>query len=325
MIKRIPAWLLTTFLLAAASFAEAQPSAKTPRIGFLFIGSRDQPHLESFRQGLGDFGYVENKNIFIEYRYAEGKNDALPGLAADLVAQNLDVILTTTPQAARAVLQASSAIPVVITGFDAVRVGLAKSLAQPGGNLTGVSSNAGLGMIGKRLELMKETVPNVKIVGLIMDPNSPTREETSELTKTAAKSLKLQIEVIPMKNGMDIDRSFEPLKNLRVGALHAPAGPITTLNSKRLIDLAVKLRAPAIYPNRNLVEEGGLMSYGVNFAELYRRAAAYVDKILKGRKPAELPIEQPMRFELVINLKAAKQIGLTIPPNVLARADRVIK
>jgi len=303
----------------------AQQPARVPRIGFLFIGSSDQPHLESFRQGLRDFGYVENKNIVIEYRYAEGKNDALPGLAAELVGQKLDVILATTPQAGRAVVQASSTIPVVVVGFDAVRVGLAKSLAQPGGNLTGVSSNAGPGMIGKRLELLQETVPNIKSVGLIMPHDSETREETSEVTKNAAKSLKLQLEIIYMKNGADIDRSFESLKKLHVGALHLPTGPLTTLNSKRLIELAVKLRVAAIYPNRNLVQEGGLMSYGVNFGDVYRRAATHVDKILKGTKPADLPIEQPMKFELVINLKAAKQIGLTIPPNVLARADRVIK
>ena len=325
MNKLLIRGLLTILVALSTAFAQAQQPAKIPRIGFLFFGSKDQPHLESFRQGLREFGYVEGKNIFVEYRYAEGKSDALAGLAADLVAQKLDVILTTTPQSSRAVIQASSTIPVVITGFDAVRIGMAKSLAQPGGNLTGLSSNSGPGQIGKRLELVKETFPNTKVVGLIMDPAAEMREETTDITKSAAKSLQLQIPLIYVKDPADIERSFDGLKKLGVNALHLPNGPITTLNSKQLIDLAVKYRVPAIFPTGNLVEAGGLMAYGVSFSDLYRRAAAYVDKILKGRKPADLPIEQPMKFELVINLKSAKQIGVTIPPNVLARADRVIR
>ena len=312
-------------LLALSVSAQAQQSVRMPRIGFLFIGSKDQPHLEQFRQELRNLGYVEGKNIAIEYRYAEGKDDTLPALAAQLVALNLDVILTTTPQASRAVLQASRTIPIVATGFDPVRIGLAKSLAQPGGNLTGLTSNAGPGMIGKRLELLKETFPKIKIVGVLTNLTSETREGTDELTKTAAKALGLQIHHHYIKDATDIDRSFDVLKKLRVNALHVPLGSVTTLNSKRLIELAAKLRVPAIYPTQNLVEEGGLMAYGVNFGDLYRRAAIYVDKILKGKKPIELPIEQPMKFELVVNLKTAEQIGLTIPPNVLARADKVIK
>ena len=311
-------------LFALSAVAEAQ-QAKIPRIGFLFIGSKDQPHLDKFRQGLRDLGYVEGKNIAIEYRYAEGNRNALPTLAAELVALNLNVILTTTPQASRAVLQATSTVPIVITGFDPVRIGLAKSLAQPGGSLTGLSSEAGSGMTGKRLELLKEAFPNVKIVGVLTTPTSETRESTLDLTKTVAKALGLQIHHHDIKDGPDIDHSFEPLKKLRVDALHMPAGQITTLNSKRLIALAAKLGVPAIYHTPILVEEGGLMAYGVNFGDLYRRAAGYVDKILKGRKPADLPIEQPMKFELVISLKAAKQISVEISPNVLARADRVFR
>jgi putative tryptophan/tyrosine transport system substrate-binding protein len=317
--------LVATLLLVLEVAAEAQQPTKIPRIGFLFIGSKDQPHLGSFRQGLRDLGYIEGKNIVIEYRYAEGNRNALPTLAAELVTLNLNVILTTTPQASRAVVQATSTVPIVITGFDPVRIGLAKSLAQPGGNLTGLSSEAGSSMPGKRLELLKEAFPNIKIVGLLTSPTSETRESTLDLTKTVAKALGLQIHPIDVKDGADIDRSFEPLKKLRVDALHLPAGQITTLNSKRLIALAAKLGVPAIYHTSILVEEGGLMAYGVNFPDLYRRAAIYVDKILKGRKPADLPIEQPMKFELVINLKAAKQIGVEISPNVLARADKVIK
>jgi len=325
MNKLLIRGLLIILVALSAAFAQAQQPAKVPRIGFLFFGSKDQPHLESFRRGLREFGYVEGKNIFVEYRYAEGKSDALAGLAADLVAQKLDVILTTTPQSSRAVIQASSTIPVVITGFDAVRIGMAKSLAQPGGNLTGLSSNSGPGIIGKRLELVKETFSNTKVVGLIMDPASETREETTDVTNSAAKSLKLQIPLVYVKDRADIERAFDGLKKLGVNALHLPNGPITTLNSKQLIDLAAKHRVPAIFPTRNLVEAGGLMAYGVSFSDLYRRAATYVDKILKGRKPADLPIEQPMKFQLVINLKSAQQIGVTIPAQVLARADRVIR
>jgi putative tryptophan/tyrosine transport system substrate-binding protein len=317
--------LVATLLLVLEVAAEAQQPTKIPRIGFLFIGSKDQPHLGSFRQGLRDLGYIEGKNIVIEYRYAEGNRNALPTLAAELVTLNLNVILTTTPQASRAVVQATSTVPIVITGFDPVRIGLAKSLALPGGNLTGLSSEAGSLMPGKRLELLKEAFPNIKIVGLLTSPTSETRESTLDLTKTVAKALGLQIHPIDVKDGADIDRSFDPLKKLRVDALQLPSGQITTLNSKRLIALAAKLGVPAIYHTSILVEEGGLMAYGVDFPDLYRRAAIYVDKILKGRKPADLPIEQPMKFELVINLKAAKQIGVEISPNVLARADKVIK
>ena len=317
--------LVAVTLLAVAVLAQAQQPAKTPRIGFLFIGSKDQPHLGAFRQGLHDLGYYEGKNILIENRYAEGKNDALPGLAAEMVARNLDVILTTTPQATRAVLRATSTIPVVITGFDPVSIGLAKSLAQPGGNLTGLTSSIGPEMTGKRLELLKEAFPKIKTVGMLRNPASETREQTDKVINVSAEALGLVIHSHDVRNGADIERSFDPLKKLRVHALHVPAGEIATQNSKQIIALATKLRVPAIYQTTRLVEEGGLMAYGVNFADLYRRAATYVDKIIKGRKPADLPIEQPMKFELVINLKAAKEIGVEITPNVLARADRVIK
>jgi putative tryptophan/tyrosine transport system substrate-binding protein len=325
MITRIGLGLLITVLCVTGSFVHAQPTAKIPRIGFLFIGTKDQPHLELFRQGLRDLGYAEGKNIVIEYRYAEGKYDALPSLAAELIGLKPDVILTTTPQASRAILQAGSTIPMVITGFDAVRLGLAKSLAQPGGNLTGLSNDAGPGMTGKRLELLKETFPNIKTVGVLMDATSETRAETLAQLKTASKQLGVQIRPYYFKDAREIDRAVDELKKQHVSALLVPAGAITTLNSKRLFELAAKLRVPAMYQTRNLVEEGGLMAYGADFGDLYRRAATYVDKILKGRKPADLPIEQPMKFELVINLKAAKAIGVTIPPNVLARADRVIR
>lgn len=327
MTKHILGFVLSAMLFALCLPAEAQQPARIPRIGFLFFGSRDQPHLEAFRQGLKNLGYVEGKNIAIEYRYAEGKPDALPALAAELVSLNPGVILTTIPLASRAVLKATSTIPVVAVGAgDPVRDGLAKSLARPGGNLTGLSSNAGPGMAGKLLELLKDTVPKLGVVALLWNSGAGQAVRAApEEAQAAAKAFGLQIRSYEINSTGDIERAFDDLKKSRVHALLVPGGQVSTANSRLIVDLATKLRLPSIYNSRQYVEDGGLMTYGVNFADLYRRAATYVDKILKGRKPADLPIEQPLKFELIINLKAAKQIGLTIPPNVLARADRVIR
>ena len=307
--------------------ATAQQPTKIPRIGFLFIGSKDQPHLDSFRQGLRDLGYVEGKNIAIEYRYAEGNPDALPALAAELVGLNVDVILTTTVRASRVVLQASSMIPIVGVGLgDFVAAGLVKSLARPGGNLTGLSNSAGPGMRGKQLELLKEAFPRTSVVAMLWNIDAGQLASVAlEEAKTVAKALGIQIRPYELKSAGDIERAFDDVKKLRANALLITGGPVTTRNSKRIAELAGKLRLPAMYNTRQFVEDGGLMAYGVNFEDIYRRAATYVDKILKGAKPADLPVEQPMKFEFVINLKTAKQIGVTIPPNVLARADRVIK
>jgi ABC-type uncharacterized transport system substrate-binding protein len=309
------------------SLADAQQPARIPRIGFLFMGSKDQPHLESFRQGLRDLGYFEGKNIAIEYRYAEGKPDALPALAAELVGMNVDVILTTIPQASRAVLQVTSTISIVVVGAgDPVRDGLVKSLARPGGNLTGLSSSAGPGIVGKQLELLKEAVPKISVVAMLWNPEAGQFAGVAiEEAKTAAKALGLQIRPYEINSTEDIDRAFDDLKKPRANALLIPGGPVVTRNSRRVVERAIKLRLPSMANSRQFVEDGGLMTYGVNFADLYRRAATYVDKILKGRKPADLPVEQPMKFELVVNLETAKQIGVTIAPTVLARADRVIK
>lgn len=323
---RISIFLLLSFLLLALGLpAQAQQPGRIPRIGFLFTGSNDQPHLAAFLQGLRELGYVEGKNIAIEYRYGEGKPDALPGLAAELVGLNVDVILTTTPQASRTVLEATRTIAVVGVGAgDPVAAGLVKSLARPGGNLTGLSNIAGPAMGGKLLDLLKEAIPKVSVVALAWNPSEVQIVELDE-AKTVAKALRVQLRLVEIKNAGDIERTFNDLKKLRVDALLIPGGAVMTQNSRRLVELATQLRLPAIYGSRRFVEDGGLMSYGVNFADLYRRAAIYVDKLLKGRTPADLPIEQPMKFELVINLKAAKQMGQTIKPNVLARADRVIK
>jgi ABC-type uncharacterized transport system substrate-binding protein len=320
-------WLLTTILLVFFHRAEAQQVKKVRQIGFLFSGSKDQPHLEAFIQALRDLGYVEGKNIHIEYHYGEGRNDVLPGLAADLVARQVEVILTTTSASNRAVLKATNSIPVVsIGGGDPVALGTAKTLAQPGGNLTGLSSTAGPGMMGKRLELLKEAFPKTASVSYLWNPDA--REIGPLALKDAEKgatALGLQLRPYEIKTVSDMDRAREGLKARLPDALLVSGGPVMVRNSSRVVEIAAKVRLPTMYSSRQFVDGGGLMAYGVNFADLYRRAAIYVDKILKGAKPADLPVEQPTKFELVINLKTAKQMDLIIPPNVLARADRVIK
>jgi putative tryptophan/tyrosine transport system substrate-binding protein len=318
--------LITTLVLTHIDLAAAQQPAKTPRIGFLFVGSKDQPHLESFHQGLRELGYVDGKNVLIEYRYAEGKSDALPALAADLVALNVEVIVTTNPNGSRAVLRASSAIPIVVVGFDPVATGLVKSLAHPGGNITGLSSRVGPDMEGKRLDVLKEAFPKISAVAMLWNPEAGQLAHLAlDSAKRGAEALDIELRPHEVRNAGDIDRAFGDLKKLRPDALLIPGGVLMTLNSRRVVGLAAKHRLPAIYQTRQFVQDGGLMAYGVSFPDLYKRAAIYVDKILKGTKPADLPVELPMKFELFINLKAAKEIGVTIPPNVLARADKVIK
>ena len=319
--------MITAMLLLNGDFADAQQPRKVPRIGFLFIGSKDQPHLESFRQGLADLGYIEGKNFAIEYRYAEGKPAALPVLAAELVSLKLDVILTTTNQASRAVLQATNTIPVVAVGIgDPVVDGLVKSLARPGGNFTGLSNSTGAGLWGKQLELLKEAIPKINSVAMLWNIEAPQLASVAiGDAKTTAKALGIQLRLFEIKSNADIDRTFDDLQQRRANGLLITAGPVMTRNSKRIALLAGKSRLPSMYNSRQFVEDGGLMSYGVNFADLYRRAASYVDKILKGRQAADLPVELPMKFELFVNLRAAEQIGVTIEPNVLVRADRVIR
>jgi ABC-type uncharacterized transport system substrate-binding protein len=313
-------------LTACGEVAAAQQPAKTHRIGFLFVGSKDQPHLESFHQGLRELGYVDGKNILIEYRYAEGKSDALPALAADLVALNVEVIVTTNPNGSRAVLRASSAIPIVVVGFDPVATGLVKSLAHPGGNITGLSSRVGPDMEGKRLDVLKEAFPKISAVAMLWNPEAGQLAHLAlDSAKRGAEALDIQLRPHEVRNAGDIDRAFDDLKKLRPDALLIPGGVLMTLNSRRVVGLVAKHRLPAIYQTRQFVQDGGLMAYGVSFPDLYKRAAIYVDKILKGTKPADLPVELPMKFELFINLKAAEQIGVTIPANVLARADKVIR
>ncbi|MEX0805868.1 MAG: ABC transporter substrate-binding protein [Candidatus Binatia bacterium] len=311
-------------LTVCGAVAQAQKPGKNPQIGLLFFGSRNQPHLESFQRGLRNLGYVEGKNIHIEYRYAEGKQNRLAQLAADLVRLKVDVIVTTSNQGGLATRQASKTTPIVLTTGDPVGVGLAASLAKPGGNVTGLSVLLPE-LSGKRLELLKETFPKIMRIGMLWNPLQPTAINAIHETQAAAQAHALQLHSLEVRAREEIESAVAQMSKIRPSALLVILDPLTTRNSKRIVELAAKYRVPGMYPTEQFAEEGGLMSYGPSIEDLYYRAATYVDKILKGANPADLPVEQPTKFELIINLKAAKQIGLTIPPNVLARADRVIK
>jgi putative ABC transport system substrate-binding protein len=311
-------------LYALYSVADAQQRAKMSRIGILFYGSRDQPHLQSFQQGLRDLGYVEGKNIALEYRYAEGNPDGLAALAADLVRLPVDVIVTTTSQGARTAQRATRTTPIVMTTGDPIGSGLAATLAKPGGNVTGLTVLLA-DLSGKWLELLKETIPRVTRVAVLWSADESAGVTAFKETQAAALGFSLQLKAFEVDSVGKIAGAFSEIPKTGVQALLVILSPLMTLNSKRIVDLAVKNRLPGMYATRQFVEEGGLMSYGPNIGDLYRRAAIYVDKILKGVNPAELPVEQPAKFEFFINLKTAKQIGVTIPPNVLARADKVIR
>jgi putative ABC transport system substrate-binding protein len=320
---------LCVTLFALCSPASAQQPTKVPRIGILFIGGRDQPHLEAFKQGLRERGYTEGKNIVLDYRYAEGKVDRLASLAAELVQLNVDVIVTTSGNSARAARGATKTIPIVLTtGADPVKTGLAESLSKPGGNVTGLSI-VEEDLSGKRVEILKETFPKMTRVAYLWNPVAVDYSTSGNLSydqvEKATKALGVQLLSYKVRTLADIEKAFADMPKVRPQALLVLQSPLMTLHSKRIVELALKHRRPGMYPTRQFVEESGLMAYGPLIGDLYYRAATYVDKILKGAKPADLPIEQPTKFDLIINLKTAKQVGVTIPPNVLARADRVIR
>ena len=328
MTGKILIWLLATVLLTTYP-ADAQQPKKIPRVGILFIGGRDQPHLEAFKQGLRERGYTEGKNIVLDYRYAEGKVDRLPSLAAELVQLKVDVIVTTSGNSARAATEATKTIPIVLTtGADPVKTGLAESLAKPGGNITGFSI-VEEDLSGKRVEVLKETFPKMTRVAYLWNPVAVAYPASGNLSydqvQKATKAVGVQLLSYKVSSLAEIEKAFADMPKVRPDALLVLQSPLMTLNSKKIVELALKQRLAGMYPTRQFAEEGGLMAYGPLIGDLYRRAAIYIDKILKGAKPAELPVEQPMKFEFIINLKAAKQIGLTIPPNVLVRADRVIR
>ena len=322
-------WLaLSALLFVLCPSAEAQQPKKVPRIGFLLAPSRSalSERVDAFRQGLREHGYVEGQNIVIEYRYAEGKFDRLPDLAADLVRLKVDVIVAAGGiQAIRAAKNAANTTPIVMTGaLDPVSDGLIASFARPGGSITGLSLG-GQELYGKRLELLKETVPKVSRVVIFWYRTISAVPSYLKEMHASAQALGLQIQPIEVRTPSDFEAVFDAAAKGGARAFTITTHPIFTGNRSPILEFAAKHRLPAIYPWRDYVEDGGLMSYGPKLSDLYRRAATYVDKILKGAQPADLPVEQPTKFEFMISLKAAKQIGLTIPPNVLARADRVIR
>ncbi len=319
---------LSLALLAAPLTAEAQQAAKIARIGYLAPNLAAGPHLpEAFRQGLRDLGYVEGRNVVIEYRDAERKFERLPALAAELVALKVDVIVVVGTPAALAVKQATRTLPIVFIGVgDPVTSGLVTNLARPGGNVTG-SSALIPELVGKCLEQLTQAIPGVSRVAVLWEPGGLSERTDKDMLKAAdvaARALGVRLQVVAARGSADFDRAFSDMTSARAGALTVLPSPIFTSERKRLVDLAAKNRLPAVYPWREFVDAGGLMSYGPNLADMHRRAATYVDKILKGAKPADLPVEQPTKFELVINLKTAKALGLTIPPALLGRADEVI-
>jgi len=315
-------------LLAAPLVAGAQQAGRVHRIGYLTGGlSTDRPHLiEAFRQGLRELGWVEGQNIVIEYRYAEGRFDRLPDLAAELVRLKVDIIVAVATPASAAAKNATGTIPIVgISLGDPVGTGLIASLARPGGNITGVSYSVGVETIGKGLELLNEIVPNVRWVAILSNPGNPLHAPAVRDLKVAARSLGEQLQLLDARGPTEFEGAFAAMAKERVGGLFVVADTMFNLHRARLVELAAKSRLPAAYGTRDAVESGGLMSYGPSLPDLFERGATYVDKILKGAKPADLPVEQPTKFELVINLKTAKALGLTIPPSLLARADEVIE
>src|SRR5215472_8795585 len=331
MNHKVILFLLTASILITFLPAEAQQQKKVPRIGYLSNThpASESARVEGIRLALSERGYKEGQNISIEYRYAEGKSDRPPELAAELLRLKVDILLVSGDPAVRAAMNATRTIPIVLlgAGLDPVEAGLVESLARPGGNVTGITTYLNRELHGKRLELLKEAVPKLARVAFLYDPAvAPSALAAKEDLPAAARALKLTVQTWEVRDLNGLDRVLAELNKKRPDGLYVmEAGRLMRANVKRITGFALKSRLPSMYQNKEAVNAGGLMSYGADLAESYRRVAYYIDKILNGAKPADLPIEQPKKFELVINLKTAKQIGLTIPPNVLARADKVIK
>jgi putative ABC transport system substrate-binding protein len=326
MSKKI-SLILTTVLLTTVSIVRAQPHNKVARIGYLDAPSSLSAPLraEAFRQGLRELGYVEGKNIIIEYRYAEGKLDRLAALATELVRLKVDVIVTGGATVTRAVMKETTTVPIVMAQDpDPVGNGFVASLARPGGNVTGLSSLTA-DLSGKRLELLKEILPKFAHVAILGTSTNPANAQQRRETELAAAAFKVKVQYLDVLSAKDVEPAFRAASKERADGIVQLSGPVLSTQITQIPKLAIGHRLPVFYDRSEFVNEGGLMSYGANRRYLDRRAATYVDKILKGAKPGDIPVEQPTKFEFAINLKAAKQIGLTIPPNVLARADRVIK
>jgi putative ABC transport system substrate-binding protein len=318
-------WLITAILLGLTHGAEAQQhTAKVAQIGYLSTLSEafDSPRVEAFRQGLRELGYVEGKNINIEHRYAQGRSERMPELAEELVRLRVDIIVTPSTPAVQAAKQATTTIPIISLVADPVALGIVSGLARPGGNITGFT-NFPPELSGKRVELLKQTVPRISRVAVLHDPRQPPN--TFKETQIAAQSFALEFQSFAIRNASDVEAAFSAMKKERTDAFMTLPQAVVSFHRKRILELATKSRLPSTHGNREWAEAGGLMSYGPDVNDIFRRAAKYVDKIIRGATPADLPVEQPTKFELVINLKTAMQIGLTIPPNVLAKADRVIK
>ena len=312
---------LALALVAAPLTAETQPAGKVYRIGFLRAGEPLKLWIDEFRQGLGELGYVEGQNLIIEFKI--GTLDQLPQLAEELVRSKVDVIVASASSAGIAAKQATTTVPIVFTSLShPVEIGLIKSLAHPGGNITGVTVNAAA-HVGKRLELLRELVPTLRQVAVLTHPGHPSDPVQRKELEEAARGLGLRLKPVAVRGPDDFDAAFKAVSGAD-GLINIDT-PLFTTHRARFVELVAKSRLPAIWANRTVVEAGGLMSYGTYIPALFRRAAIYVDKVLKGAKPADLPVEQPTKFELVINLKTAKALGLTIPPTVLARADEVIQ
>ena len=320
-------WLLTIVLLITSSSAEAQQPKKLPRIGVLSGSSAttNTGRHEALRQGLRELGYVEGKNIIVEWRWAEGKIANIPAIAAELVRLKVDVIVTAGPQVTRVAREATSTIPIVMAfDNDPVGSGHVASLARPGENITGLSTLSPE-LSGKQLELLNEVIPKLSRVGVLGTSTQPGYAQVAKQIQIAAGVFGVKLQILDVLSSKDIETAFRNASKGSAEAVLVLASAVLAPQRTQIVDLAAKGRLPAIYPYLEYVEAGGLMSYGVQVNDLYLRAATYVDKILKGTKPADLPVEQPKKFEFIVNLKAAKQISLTIPPNVLVRADRVIR
>ena len=327
MKNKFVGFALMLLLSALSVSAAAQQPTKVPRIGYVDAGSPAMTghRAQAFVQGLRDLGYVEGENIVIEYRWADGKLDRLPGFVTDLVHAKVDVIVSSASPAIRFAKEQTSTIPIVMAGVtDPVGVGFVASLARPGGNITGLT-HLSPDLSGKRLELLKEVVPHLLRVAVLWNSNQPGQPAAFKETQVAAQALKVTLISMEVRNREEIERVLSAAAKERPQAMFELPDPLTFFNRQLITEFAAKHKLPAMYSFREYVDAGGLMSYGTSFPDLFRRAATYVDKILKGTKPADLPVEQPMKFEFIINLKTAKQIGLKIPPNVLARADRIIK
>ena len=317
-------------LLAAPLAAEGQQAGRVYRIGVIANAPPTTPEVsrnwEAFRRALSDRGWVEGQSFVAEYRWAEGRLERFPSLASELVSLKVDLIVAGSPVAARAAKQATSTIPIVMVYvFDPVGVGIITSLARPGGNVTGVAFGTGPEIVGKYLELLREAVPKASRVAVLMNPDSPSSPVLLRETQAAARALAVTLQLLEVRKADDLEGAFAAMTRERDGALLVLPHPFIFAHARRIVDLAARSRLPAMYPFSEFVEAGGLMAYAANAPDMFRRAAYFVDKILKGAKPADLPIEQPTKFEFVINLKTAKALGLTMPPSLLARADEVIQ